>query len=363
MKINLQFLYTLAIPLLILGCSDKDESHMPAAEDGQTTNRVQESKAAPRQDKLVTVDGKTLRYQDVENDVDLRLTLLGLKKRKMSKMRISQLRVKFFQQAIPHYVQTQVYVKYARGNGIAVAVGRREQEERKIAKAYDQISFDALRAHLTPDQFALLEKDLSNDLLVSAAKEAILKDAAISITDKDVKAMQDRLRHLNQVATATNALVYAHATNIWRKIEANHITFSEAVSDYSESDDASADGAWAMAKLSQMTDEPKLAELLRDLHAGDVTPPIEVDNGLCIIKVNSRKRDQPNDIEDTYELCRIYLRLPVMWEPVPVAELCEEMRKDAENKALQKKFKELLAQSKVEQHVQKPRPSIPPILK
>lgn len=343
----------------IVGCGQEGESPVAkqTAVSSVSTNNARAAKnPAPKQDMLVTVDGETLRLADVEAAADLRMALLAMRPRRMSAQTLQRVRAKLFRQAIPHYVQTQIYKKYAMSNGVSVDAKRRSEHELKVAATYGQASFAALKKKLTDEQSALLEKGLGDELLVEASKRKIAEVAAISVSDGQVQAQMDRMRRINAKAAATNALVYAQATNVWKKIIAKNLTFAEGVADCSEADDASDDGAWATVKISQLKDEVELAKLLRDMKSGDVTPPVEVDNGLCLVKVDKRYLENPNDTEDSYDLSRIYWRLPMFWEEVTKDEMRKEMLKMLRDEVISKKFNELVKKSKIVQHVKKPEP-------
>lgn len=332
---------------LFAGCErPKDDSHPEQVE----TNAV---RVQQKQNELVTVDGKTLHYADVEAEADLRMSLAGIRRRKMSQAALVRMKTKIFKQAIPHYVQTRVFGKYALENGICIRPADREEFERRMAESYQQKSFAALKSRISERQVRILEQGVEEELLVNAAKARIIEEAKISIADEAVTNELVRMHRMNQIAAATNALVYANASNIWRKIQSRNLTFDEAVSDYSESEDASARGAWVTAKVSQMKDEPRLVRAICNLRTGDFTPPIEVDNGLCIIRVDSRKIENPND-EETFELSRIYLRLAQTWDEVSADEMRRAMREKAEQDVISGKLKELIGKSQVIQHVKKP---------
>lgn len=307
-----------------------------------------------KQDELVTVDGKTLHYADVEAEVDLRMSLVRLRRRRMSQTALARMKAMIFKQAIPHYVQTRVFGKYALENGVVIRPADREEFGRKIAKSYQQTNFSALKAKLSERQIRILEQRIDEELLVNAAKARIIEEAKISIMDEAVTNELARMHRMNQIATATNALVYANASNIWRKIRSRNLTFDEAVADYSESEDASARGAWVTAKVSQMKDEPRLVRAIENLRTGDFTSPVETDNGLCIIRVDSRKLENPNDTEETFALSRIYLRLAQTWDEISAEEMRRGMREKVERDAISGKLKELIGKSQVVQHVKKP---------
>ena len=86
------------------------------------------------------------------------------------------------------------------------------------------------------------------------------------------------------------------------------MAFEDAASKYSEDEYIENGCEWGCFTLDQLQGESGVLALLPTIKPGDITPPIESDQGLAIL----RKDEDDND--KTYSFSRVFFRLPYFYE-------------------------------------------------
>lgn len=357
----------LTIAALMAGCNQKETKVNSLSDEGTQTNetsslkdieKTETTSSKERNDDkvIVEINREKLTYKDIQQDIELRIAMLKIRAPKINKQVIDKARKDLLRGAPRHFVQVVISKYYVLDNGIQIDDNLRAAQEKEIAKSFRQPNVDALKKHLSPEQVALFEKNLEDELYIVAAKKHIIEEANIDIGDDLVRANLDRISRMNEIAIATNKIAWANASNVWQKIESKTITFEEAQEDYNEAPNDDMRGGWATVRLVDLTDEPALRKALVKMKKGEYTPPIECDNGICIVKLEStRSANNPDDQNDEepedaeidddplleYDLKRIFFRLAQEWEVPEFEEARRGIKEAAENKALVAKFAEL----------------------
>ena len=322
-----------AVALSFAGCGDK--SDLPVS-DGKDSPQ----KAKPEV-VLVAVGKESLTLDRVEKMAQLRVKLATLRAPNLRKEQRDRLQQKAKSEAIPFFVQSCVYSAYLAESGVSVPPSTKEKYKAEMAGAFKIKDFDTLAGKLTVDESALLSRQIDGLLAIKEAKKRIVAQAGITVTEKEKDDFIAKVIRMNALSAATNAAVYAKATNVWNKISSREITFEEAADDYSEAEVLEEGGEWGRFSFENLRGENELIEAIRKSSPGDVTPPVECDNGLAIIKV----LEVPTGDSGTYRLARVFFKLPLSWE-VPTREDAENvLRQRAENAAIDRKFNELAAKA------------------
>lgn len=166
-------------------------------------------------------------------------------------------------------------------------------------------------------------------------------------TEKMVSDFIAGIDRYNKAAVATNALVWARGTNLWERLNKGE-RLEDLASEHSEEGSFDGEAMWGAFRLDELKDSPALVKILPTLNVGDLTPPIEADNGLCIIRLDEITDAAGNgtarhDPFSRYHLSRIYLRLPEIYERPTQAEAVEALREGLRKRSFVARIRELIA--------------------
>ena len=317
---------------------------------------------------LATFDNKCLTISDVDDDVRLRQDLARLRSPKITEEALGTLEQRIRASAVDHFIKVNLSKAYLANHRLSISESAYNAYHKKVMATYAVKGVDELRSRLQPEQVELFDEGIHDVLALQTTANDIEKNAAITVSDADVAKAIARYETLNKTASLTNALVYARATNIWQRIQSGNVTFEECATDFTELEqEVDGEGEWGMFSWGQLRSEQSLRKCLKSMKAGDVTPPIECDNGLCIVKLRAVSRtgeppkspdatdgdeadidDESDDYSDyDYELSRIFLRLAVVWE-IPAKEEMRQIIYDAElQRKIDAEYKALGAKHKI----------------
>lgn len=329
----------LVVALVISGCGGDSDAK---------ANKERSSASSPGSPKIsdkviVSVDGGVLRQSEIDRMVALTQKLASMRKRKMAKGELDRIGKKAALEAMPFFVQKRLYSRYLQAHGLSVSSNSIALYQKRMAKSFRVKNIEALKKKLSKDESELLDVINVGRLTIMEAKKHIVAKAGIKVSAEEIDKVINGIKRANELAMATNRLVYAHATNVWEQIKSRKITFEEAVSDFSEEEVLSEGGEWGMFSKDMLKDEVPLMKILENAKAGDITPPIESDNGLAIIRISSL----PTDEDANYHIARIFFRLPRMYEEPSRSEVEQGLKKRGEEKAVSDKFKELVKAARI----------------
>lgn len=346
---------TAAAILAAAGCSRE----APGAADTGASDKREAAESRPAEKKapadgaggtIARVDDAVLDRAGLEAQIALRGELMKIRRGRFGEKDAAALRERLTKTAADRFIKRELLVKYARLNGIALEESELAKFRADAAKAHKRKSYDELRKRLAARSAALLDDETAADALAKKAEAAIRGGIDKTISEAEIAKIYGNIDAINSVAAQTNALVYAQATNVYLKIKSGRLLFEEAVEDYSEAEEATSDGAWNEFLLSELRDEAELVKLLPGMSPGDITPPIESDNGLAILKLSSTGEFTGKDGEKqpTYRLARIFFRLPLFYEKPAREELEKAILEKRANEALQAALKKTGDASRIE---------------
>lgn len=326
--------------LLLAGCSGDDGSARGATEAAVESTGPAQADAG--ETIVATVDGDELKIKDIEAEIALRKAIARLRKRRLTEREENAIASRYSRVAAQAFIEERLLFYYAKEHKLAIPAEEREKYAFAVAKSCRKKSFEEVLKHLGENERRLIERDIDRVLTINTAKKDIKAQAKITIAPEDVEKARKSIDAANVRAAATNDLVFARATNVWKKISGGELTFAEAAADYTEiPQEMSGGGIWGAFDSAQLaaTDE-ELAKHLENLAIGEFTPPIEADNGLCIIKLDAKKPAKGAGAFE-YDLSRIFFRLAEWYETPTVEEMRDLMQKEAENAAVRRKLEEL----------------------
>lgn len=178
-------------------------------------------------------------------------------------------------------------------------------------------------------------------MMVKAQKEFIAQNPQ-AVSDEEVSDFLEKFARYQSVAMATNTLVWARGTNLWRRIKAGE-SFEKLANLHTEDDDNLTDGEWGAFRLSDLRGDGDLEKTVAALKIGDVSAPIEADNGLVILKLTDIENPTADGsaeelvkFPDTvYSLSRIFLKLPVIYDTLTHDEAVNVLKESREADAFE----------------------------
>lgn len=365
----LLFVLAVVVSISFAGCErgGRQSADAEAATNAAPSSATGKGASAERV-PLATFDKKSLTVFDVDNDVRLRQHLARLRSPKITEEALDTLEQRIRASAVDHFIKVNLSTAYLADHQLSIPEPAYNAYYKKLAKTYSVKDVDELKSRLQPEQVKLFDEGIHDVLALQTAAKDIEKNAAITISDAAVDKAIARYESMNKTAATTNAMVYARATNIWHRLQSGNVTFEECATDFTELEqEVGCEGEWGMFSWGQLRSEQPLRKCLKTMKAGDFTPPIECDNGLCIVKLKAVSRtgespknpeapdddkagadDEADDYSDCdYELSRIFLRLAVVWE-IPAKEEMRQIIYDAElQRKIDAEYKALGAKHKI----------------
>lgn len=331
------------IALLFAGCGRRQEveavpSEAPAK---AAVSKPQEKPVSPKpQEKpvatatpsevAVRIDGRDLTRADIIRNGKV-LLLLNMNKTRKKSIKSREVRVieKFCRTAVQREISRAAVSLYLKERGLSPSSNDIRRVTRRFERQYGVRSRKLRRWHNVGDLKYMLGKNAFrvDEMIVETANYDVMTNdvvranaKTIDVTDDMVNARLAKIREANLRSAATNRLVFAQATNVWRKIVSKELAFEEAAKRFSEDEYISSGCDWGTFTREQLEGETALLALLPTLKTGDVTAPIESDDGVAIL------RKEEDDNTSTFSFSRVFFRLPYVFEELPAKELREELR-------------------------------------
>lgn len=259
-------------------------------------------------------------YDDVKM-VDVRLKLARQMSPKIDDSAAAALKRELIENFRDKVVQDGAIRLYAKENGIDIPAENVSNFLVRICGG--EKKYRSFFEKLTDEERHIAYQLVEADCLFTAVREKVLKEAQISVEGDEVDFHVKKIQSYNEMASATNALIYAQATNCWNRITSGELTFFEAAKQYDQSNLSEDEQYyWGDFPLNALTEDVGLVTQLTNMKKGEVTPPVEADNALLIVYFDGiTQNEKQSDVlapEAYYQLRRIVFRLPVLYdEPTP----------------------------------------------
>ena len=329
------------VSLLFAGCSDDggDAVSSPA----QSKQESRQTEAKPVRDKvLVTVNGRELHKTNIAEKVEMMVALMAMSNPKVSLEDLKKLRHRLEASYPKVFVREVVFGDYAAKEKVVVDEESLSTAKKRVLSAFRGASrpkFDNVRRKLGSHARAF-DEYVQMQALGNAVFKHILAAHPLNLPPNYAAEQCLRNKAYNADMALTNALVYARATNVWEKLKAG-ADFKESAKQFSEVDREAKDGGeWGTLGLQQLEPDEDLVTWAQKLQVGEFSPPIEGDNGLMILRLDSKKGED-------YTFSRIYFKLPMFRQELSEEELLAYKRKQHESEVLAREVKALLKSADV----------------
>ena len=198
---------------------------------------------------------------------------------------------------------------------------------------------NALKRFNSEEQETINER-VSAEATVAAVQMRFLEENKPEVSEDEINALYEKYMAYNKTCTISNDVTWAKASNIWNRIISGE-SFEDLAIQFDEDEYREADGIWGEFHVSDFTDEPEIWKLASKFRPGYVSPPIEADNGITILKINSIE-DEGHDVNAfdytpapsaEINISRIFIHLPLFIEEVnkeQFAKECQMAKKIAE---------------------------------
>ena len=310
-----QITLLVTIGLFFAGCEKKPDESPLSSEKGIRQSLTNEQ-AAVHDVVVVRIDGKDITRSDIIRNAKV---VLQLNMNKVRKTKVRQREVQMLERscrgAASREIAKAAVSRYIHDRNLIVTTNVIKRVTRRFESQYGAMSKKLKRRHNLGDLKYMLGKNAfrADEMIMEMAcfetmTSDVVRAANIVISDKMVS---DRLEHIkmaNQRAAATNAFIFAKATNVWKKIVSGELTFESAASKFSEDEYIQEGCEWGCFTRDQLEGEEELLAFLPTIKPGDITPPIESDGGLAIL------RKDEDDNNKTYSFSRVFFRLPYFYE-------------------------------------------------
>lgn len=228
---------------------------------------------------------------------------------------------------------------FAEENGIAATDGDVETMRKNAMQGAGQdfISWGAFERKLSAEERKTLDDRVKIEALTEAVRRWHAANNPAQVTDEELAEFRRRQKEYNAMAAATNDLTFAQATNVWNEIMGG-LAFEDAANKYSTDENETEDGEWGDFRLDFFNDEPELKALVATLRPGDITPPVEGDNGLMILRLDD-KREEGGQAQ--YSLSRVFFHLPEFYPELDDETFAKEIRAARQNRVFEEFIGEL----------------------
>ena len=307
-------------------------------------------KAASDSSVVVCIDGQPLTRRDVVRNGKVMLTL------NMNKMRRTKIGKKDWEyllrycaEAAKREVGRAAVRRYLADHRLTPDSNVVARLTRAFARRYGVKSKKLKRWHTVDDLKYMLgtnafrvDAEIRDRVDYATVTNAILAANPVVVTEPMIQKRLKEIADYNARAEATNAVVFARATNVWQKIVGKEITFEDAAKAYSEDAYLAYGCEWGLFTREQLSDEAEVLKLLPTLKVGDVTPPVESDGGLAILRMDA------SDDPDNVAFSRVFFRLPMFYTQETPAEARTVLKEELSRELISETLKDVASKLKIE---------------
>ena len=305
-------------------------------------------------DVLIQVGTNTLTKSDVDRLVDLRMKVLRFSLPAAKREgKVSRLAVQapILANAVNTYRAQVALLQWAATNGVTAG----ESEIRACEHSFMQnckvtgTNFKSFLKGFSKSEIQTIKERVQLEATIEKVRKVYLAEHSAEIKPLDASIFIARLTNYNHSALATNALVWAKATNLWNQAKSG-ADFGKLADENSEDDNDHPSGEWGVFRLNDLASDDGLDRVVASMQVGGVSAPIEADNGLNIFKLTSVTDAKGNPVafaarnaDSRYALSRIFLKLPEIYDVPNLEEAQDALRKKEEDALLFKFVQRLMS--------------------
>ena len=306
------------------------------------------------EDILIQIGKHTLTRKDIDRFTDLRLRTIrmslpaGQRAGDLNRMAIQ---TPILANAVGAFRAQTAILDWAETNGIKVTKQDIAEFEKKFMAGcrYEGNSFKAFKRQFSSSELDTIKERIRVEALSAKVREHFISKNKAKIKPIPTASFMSYLTNYNHAAEATNAVIWARATNLWQKAKAGG-DFGELAGANTEDESHPEKGEWGAFRIGDLGGDGDLEKVVAAMKVGDVSPPLEADNGLNIIRLDAVTDVRDNPISDAqrnassrYHLSRIFLRLPEIYDIPPAEEAAATLKMKAEDDEFLKFLQGLMA--------------------
>ena len=288
---------------------------------------------------VLEVNGVKLTKAELNGYVEMMVKIRSLYNGNLNDRDKGELRKQFADGFADVFINNTLVAGYAKSEKVSVSPALRKQYQAKALgnfKAFKIMSYKALGKRLGKDGMAYFDKMVEAEALEEAVKRHLAELTPTNLTPEEVSNAQKNIAEYNAMMTKTNALIQARAKMVWERLKEG-AKFEDMAAEYSEIESEREDkGEWGTLDINQFKDDVNVFDWAQKLKVGEFTPPIEGDNGLMIMRLDSK-----DAAKGEYTFSRIFFMLPMFAEKMSDKEILQEVRSRHKDSLLAAKLEEL----------------------
>jgi len=279
--------------------------------------------ALPHNAVLIDVGGVELTKDALEREV-LIAQKVGDKRIKQT-MDANRLR----QRIVKRFPYEAMMLQYTRENDIYVSESTIKSKILELARRQgnpnERFATSFLKS-LGEGNDKVLRDSIRRQYSVEVAEQNVRSNVT-AVSDADIAKYRADMLARNEKMIPLRDKSYQTATNLWLEIVAK-TNFDAKVQEYvEERDHIHGDPEWGSFTMDFFNDNPAFQETLRGMAVGDITPPINLDNGIMIVKLAGREEGDGTRAT-RYDLASLFIAIPYVWDPQPDDVLRETLWKE-----------------------------------
>lgn len=236
------------------------------------------------------------------------------------------------------WAEDRVLADFAAANGIKLTEEQLERHRQAAFRNFRTRSDRDYRSLVaavirTPE---LWEDQVRSEALRTVMTEYWLKTDPPQLPEGYAAAKIAEMEAWNANLPATNAWVYARATNAWQRIRSGEDFVKVAKETTDLREEVADDCQYGVMDAKMLEEDPKLLAALQRMKPGEVSAPVEGDGGLMVVRLDALAQD------NGYEVSRIFFRLGQKVIPASKEDIEAHARSTQKQELFDRKVKELL---------------------
>ena len=300
------------------GCGDRSSLSSKAARPGNAKKSAQ-YEALSANDVIVTVDGSALTKSNVEERVNLTIALARISGRYPGDLNKPIVRNRLVKNEISRFIVGRILLNAARAEKISELADARELASRQVVGSYGEEgeSYEAFVKRLNVKYRAALQEKVDEAAMIFSFIHVSAGDSA-KVTEAEIDEIVAHGRKLESESKRLLAEQRQKAVSIHERLVAGE-SFEQLAADSFTAGEDGGNGEWgSYTKTALEFHYPEVAKAVASLQKGEFTQPLELDDGIYIVKLYEREGAGAESAvtlnPEMLTLGRIVLPLPMMYE-------------------------------------------------
>ena len=305
-------------------------------------------------DKLVEIGTNSLTKSDIERLVNLRIRILRFSlppSQRDGMVSKAAVQVPILANAVDTYRAQTALLQWAATNGVTAG----EEDLRTCERNFmlncrsTERDFNAFLRSFSKEEAKTARERVRIEALMEKVRERVITERRDEIKPLDASLFIARITNYNHSAQMTNELVWARATNLWNQAR-NGADFAKLADENSEDETVHDGGEWGAFRIGDLVNDGDLDKVVANMAVGEISAPLEADNALNIIKLRAVTDAMGKDVtraernsESRYDLARIMLKLPEIYEVPTLEEAKASLKRKAEDDLMLKFVQKLMS--------------------